>query len=120
MFTRLAPEPSAETAPANSSVAPDETVAVTPAPIVAEPTVTLNRKVPALIFSALLPLRVGAPSSSRVPLPDLASTADGPLSAIVPAKVVLPDWATVNVVPPATLTRAVPPPATVPVRLATV
>ena len=34
MFTRFAPLASAETEPANSSVAPLETVAVTPVPIV--------------------------------------------------------------------------------------
>ena len=46
MFTRLAPLANAETEPANSSVAPLETTAVTPVPIVGVPDTTLNRSVP--------------------------------------------------------------------------
>ena len=70
MFTRLDPLLRAETEPANSSVALLETVAVTAAPIVAEPVVALNRKVLELLTaSELAEPRVGAPSTSSVPLP---------------------------------------------------
>ena len=60
----------AETEPASSSVAPLETVAVTPVPIVAEPEVALNRNVlvPPTASELELPSD-GAPSISSTPLP---------------------------------------------------
>ena len=60
---------------------------------------------------------MGAPSNSSVPTSVLATV---PELTSVPAKVVLPDWLTVSVVPPAILTLAEPLPANVPERLLTV
>src|SRR5437588_12690655 len=68
-FTRLAPADSAETEPANSSVAPLLTVAVAPAPTVAAPLVTLNRTLPAAIFSEAPAANVAGAVTCRVPAP---------------------------------------------------
>ena len=67
MFTRFGPLARAETEPANSSVAPLETTAVTPVPIVGVPLTTLNRSVPVVTESVLPLLSVGAASISTAP-----------------------------------------------------
>jgi hypothetical protein len=54
-------EERSETVPANSNVAPDATVAVTPAPTVAAPEVLLNRSVPTFALIDVPPERFDAP-----------------------------------------------------------
>ncbi len=68
-FTRFAPDESAEVLPANSSVAPEATVAVAPAPTVAEPLVAVNRTLPAEIASELPAAKVGGAVTRNVPAP---------------------------------------------------
>ena len=76
MFTRLAPEDRAETEPASSKVAALDTVAMTPDPTVADPTIALNRNVPLSLVAIELTLpSVGGPSISSAPLPALANAA---------------------------------------------
>ena len=80
IFAPFEPFARAETVPASSSVAPLETVAVTPVSIVAVPDATLNRSVPAVICSDVLLLNVEAPSISSTPVPVLAIARVAPLS----------------------------------------
>ena len=83
MFTRLAPDESAETEPANSRVAPLATVAVTPVPTDAAPDVALNRSVPVSPTAIELPLPSdGGPSTSSAPLPAFAKAAAGALAKV--------------------------------------
>jgi len=73
---RGVPDERAETEPANSSFAPDATMAVTPAPIATGPDARLNLIVPPLTFTCC-GAHVGAASISSVPAPRLVQRGRG-------------------------------------------